>query len=564
MSGQATVQMQATKPTFIPVTHGLLQRCTATTECTDCRKKREGMLQRAAVNNSPTLEVPPVVHEVLRSPGQPLGAMTRAFMEPRFGHDFSSVRVHTDAKAAESARAVNALAYTVGRDVVFGEGQYAPHTNLGQKLLAHELTHVLQQRNQTAINRRTSIAPPDDATELEAERIGSTINGQQELQPIRSTTHSVLRQADISQVSRGMDCTRASDGITPSGSDVMFDHNSHTITASGQLAIRSFVMAWMSGQRDLIRIDGYASVEGPQDLNRRLSCNRANAVKTQLLALGIPVSQIRVFAHGETSEFGAGLPPNRRVVISTIPMLIPRPTPRQVPESPTSPDQTRTEDIKVVLKSYIAPIGASIGTPTCSLTYPVPVPVPIPGAPVPPIPVPTTAAMRLRTLAAATDLMMSENPMADTKDKHYRLYSERTFSVTCMGSRLINVVPSQLDTDSGKEGLFQAPALNVLSISARRSGNSTFDFSWAVKGRPHPAVEPPFQLVCPRTSVYIWHVINGQIDCSSSRIRVTATIIGSQFPSHRVFVRGTVSDTVRQGPFRNLWIPNSADPTQVR
>jgi hypothetical protein len=66
-------------------------------------------------------------------------------MEPRFGHDFSRVRVHTDARVAESARAVNALAYTVGRDVVFGPGHYRPSSLGGRKLLAHELTHVLQQ-----------------------------------------------------------------------------------------------------------------------------------------------------------------------------------------------------------------------------------------------------------------------------------------------------------------------------------------------------------------------------------------------------------------------------------
>src|SRR5882757_6950309 len=65
--------------------------------------------------------------------------------EPRFGHDFSQVRVHTDAKASESAQAVNALAYTTGRDVVFGVDQYAPGTTQGQMLLAHELTHIVQQ-----------------------------------------------------------------------------------------------------------------------------------------------------------------------------------------------------------------------------------------------------------------------------------------------------------------------------------------------------------------------------------------------------------------------------------
>ena len=79
--------------------------------------------------------------------GQPLTESDRAFFEPRFGHDFNQVRVHTGAQAAKSARAVNAKAYTMGQDVVFGEGQYAPGTNEGRRLLGHELTHVLQQRS---------------------------------------------------------------------------------------------------------------------------------------------------------------------------------------------------------------------------------------------------------------------------------------------------------------------------------------------------------------------------------------------------------------------------------
>jgi len=90
--------------------------------------------------------VPAIVHEVLRSPGQPLDGATRAFMEPRLGYDFSQVRVHADRKAAESAIASNALAYTVGQNVVFGEGQYSPNTASGRRLLVHELTHVIQQR----------------------------------------------------------------------------------------------------------------------------------------------------------------------------------------------------------------------------------------------------------------------------------------------------------------------------------------------------------------------------------------------------------------------------------
>jgi hypothetical protein len=75
-------------------------------------------------------------------------------MEPRFGHNFSQVRVHADAKSAESARAVNALAYTAGRTIVFGAGQYAPETADGRRLIAHELTHVVQQRGMNLLQRQ--------------------------------------------------------------------------------------------------------------------------------------------------------------------------------------------------------------------------------------------------------------------------------------------------------------------------------------------------------------------------------------------------------------------------
>ncbi|MFJ9036635.1 DUF4157 domain-containing protein [Streptomyces sp. NPDC102406] len=90
--------------------------------------------------------------------GQPLSAATRAFMEPRFGHDFGRVRVHTDAGAAASARAVHADAYTLGHHLVFAAGQYAPETSQGQRLLAHELTHVVQQTGGTgpAVQRKVT------------------------------------------------------------------------------------------------------------------------------------------------------------------------------------------------------------------------------------------------------------------------------------------------------------------------------------------------------------------------------------------------------------------------
>jgi len=137
-------------------TSGILQRKCACggaaadgQECDECREK-SSLIQRSAENSGPVSHggttAPPIVRDVLRSPGTPLDSATRAFMEPRFGQDFSGVRVHGDSQAAASARAINARAYTVGRNIVFGTGEYNPVTPEGKQLIAHELVHTLQQK----------------------------------------------------------------------------------------------------------------------------------------------------------------------------------------------------------------------------------------------------------------------------------------------------------------------------------------------------------------------------------------------------------------------------------
>ncbi len=137
-------------------------------DCEECRKK-QAKLQRRATGGHTLTTAPPIVHQVLRSPGQPLDADTSAFMEFRFGHDFSRVRIHTDAKAAESAEAMHALAYTVGPNVVFGIGQYAPRTTGGRLLLAHELAHTVQQcSGKQRPPRKLEIASPANVSEREA------------------------------------------------------------------------------------------------------------------------------------------------------------------------------------------------------------------------------------------------------------------------------------------------------------------------------------------------------------------------------------------------------------
>jgi len=187
----------APTPSFTPVQRGFLQRkCACGTrtmgggECTDCAKKRSPLQRKLVIGASndpleheadriaehvmrvsPTdlttghngnrvkplvqrrisgsasglAEAPPIVHQVLSSQGQPLDATTRAFFEARFGYDLSHVRVHADPRANESAHAVDAAAFTVGQHIVFGAGEYQPHTAAGQQLCAHELAHVSQQ-----------------------------------------------------------------------------------------------------------------------------------------------------------------------------------------------------------------------------------------------------------------------------------------------------------------------------------------------------------------------------------------------------------------------------------
>ena len=130
-----------------------------------------GILQRRATRQVEPGIAPPIVHEVLRSSGRPLDNETRAFMEPRFGHDFSQVRVHTDDKAAESARAVNARAYTVGQEVVMRPEEYVPTTDAGRRLLAHELVHVVQQQGGSQLQAKLRVGAAGDVYEQEADRV---------------------------------------------------------------------------------------------------------------------------------------------------------------------------------------------------------------------------------------------------------------------------------------------------------------------------------------------------------------------------------------------------------
>jgi hypothetical protein len=171
--------------------------------------------QRTADGDAPAA-APAIAVAALRSAWRPLDAAVQADMGARLGHDFGAVRVHTDAMAAASARQLNARAFTVGRDIVFGAGQFAPSTPAGRALLAHELAHVVQQRRGGAV--------PDhrqDAThEHDAEKAAAAVaTGQPAVRVRAATAPGLARQVDpeIEDVGKGLTQGRTS---TRSAADV--------------------------------------------------------------------------------------------------------------------------------------------------------------------------------------------------------------------------------------------------------------------------------------------------------------------------------------------------------
>lgn len=258
--------------------------------CSTCEDETTAV-QRKEASGAPPLVIPQSpseLHSALGG-GQPLAGASRAFMESRLGHDFGDVRIHSDARAAESARRLQARAFTMGRDVVFAAGQFSPHTTDGRRLLAHELTHVVQQGTAGEGN-----APPH-----------------------------LQRLGDPKEAPKGMRCPIATTSATePVVADVLFSLGSARLTPTAITDLASIVARWTAaGSNRDVRVDGFASTDGPQSLNWPLSCDRALAVAAELEnpssgVPGIPSQFIEFLANGESTHFGATLESNRRATVT--------------------------------------------------------------------------------------------------------------------------------------------------------------------------------------------------------------------------------------------------------
>jgi hypothetical protein len=186
---------------------GEVGRALAAGEAAHLRPEALLHLQRSAGNagvvqllseDQEQVEESPVKGVVGRGGGRPLDDSVRTDMEGRFGEDFSGVRVHTDGQASESARSVNAHAYTVGSDIVFAGGRYDPASQTGQRTIAHELTHVVQQRSGpvdgTPSDGGIRLSNPADRFELAAEQGADRIMA---AQPGQSTAQPAVQELSV-------------------------------------------------------------------------------------------------------------------------------------------------------------------------------------------------------------------------------------------------------------------------------------------------------------------------------------------------------------------------------
>lgn len=314
---------------------GVLQRI-----C-DCSQKMPA-LQRSALRSTQEM-APPIVHEVLRSTGRPLDPATRADMEPRFGHDFSRVRVHADAKAAESARAVNALAYTVGRDIVFDAGRFAPDMAEGRALLMHELAHVVQQGGvRTPGDLR--IEPCESRYEHEADQIASgSADGRSSAgrcgnapAPLQRACYRPSGMRPVAGC-EGM-CGDITDVGTSSEELFRFAVNCDDFLAGEEARLRSFAGRLQPG--DSVTIHGFASEDGPADFNEHLSCLRALRARSVLENASVfPARIAGIFKHGATPGARAG----RRSVVAHRMAPPPAPTPKPAPTPLPAPRRQRPQ-----------------------------------------------------------------------------------------------------------------------------------------------------------------------------------------------------------------------------
>lgn len=246
--------------------------------------------QARPVQGTSETAAPPAVQEVLSSSGRPLDPATRGFMESRFGHDFGNVRIHADAKATESARQIDAAAYTSGSDIVFGEGRYETATPSGQSLLAHELTHVMQQTG-TGAGQVVQRQPASGTPQV------PSLDLRENMSPSMATALGTTA-VDKFALGSAKIPTAGEDALRSSAENILF-----------------FLKKYPGST---VQITGHTDLVDTETRNLTLGQDRADAVSAFLQKEGVPAEIISTDSKGESSPVvptkeGVAEARNRRV-----------------------------------------------------------------------------------------------------------------------------------------------------------------------------------------------------------------------------------------------------------
>jgi len=284
--------------------------------CAGCEEEQGHVHRAPAGEGEIGAEAAEAAAQVAGRGGMPLPESARSFFEPRFGQDFGHVRVHADAEAAQAAHGVQARAYTVGSSIVFARGEYAPQTSTGQRLLAHELAHVVQQ---SGIAQRTKEPQDEGEPEPEPAAPRAVLRAPAPPGPAAPFTSSTPPPVPILLAGEAQ------------GERFHYVVSTDRFRPGEEQRLRAFARV-LPGEGTL-EIHGFASEEGTPELNERLSSQRAIKAREILVGSGVPEPRISgLYAHGATP---GARPTHRSVVIDIKPPQV-KPGPRPLDPGTTS------------------------------------------------------------------------------------------------------------------------------------------------------------------------------------------------------------------------------------
>ena len=270
------------------------------TKCEACENEEKTIQKKATETKKQTNSRIENTLSATKGSGKPLAGNTKMQMEKGFGVDFGKVRIHNNATSAQMSNHLGAQAFTTGNDIYFNSGKFNPSSKSGKHLLAHELTHVIQQNK-----------------------------------GMHNTIQRVCDNSPATVPASGMNgCSTETSRPTHQNTEINYVVGKWAIDDAGIAAISAIAAKWHADARnDTVRIDGFASCDGATDLNWRLSCDRANAVENELKnptdgSPGIPASAtFKKFAHGETEEFSSiDATQNRKSLVTLQPTATSTPT----------------------------------------------------------------------------------------------------------------------------------------------------------------------------------------------------------------------------------------------